>query len=94
MRIGYALYLTGEINYPEHLKNKITFIGDFKAPIAFGTYKELYSNLDEDFYKILSIFKWHKTGLISVNIDDLTYAQAVAVKYLIEYNDSLKQRII
>lgn len=66
--------------------------GDFKNPIAIDTYKNLYKCLDDDFYLILSIYKWFKTGLLKVTLEDLTYDVALGVRYLIEYNQYLEKK--
>lgn len=64
--------------------------GNAKNPIAIDTYENLYKNLDAEFYSILSVYQWHKTGLYKVDIDKIPYSWALSIKYLIEYNEILE----
>lgn len=79
------------MNYPPHLANKLTWAGNVKNPIAIDTYKNLYSNLDEEFYLILSIFSWYKTKLINLNVEKLPYKIALGLKYLIDLDEIEKR---
>lgn len=79
------------MNYPPHLANKLTWAGNVKNPIAIDTYKNLYSNLDEEFYLILSIFSWYKTKLINLNVEKLPYTIALGLKYLIDLDEIEKR---
>lgn len=64
------------------------FVGeDFKNAIAIGTKEEIYSNLDNEFYTILEFWRWFKTGLMPLTLNDIPYWQAVGIRYLIEVND-------
>lgn len=67
--------------------------GNAKHPVAIGTYEELYKALDDEFFKILSIFSWWKTGIAKIDISDLPYKIAVGLKYLIDYNEVNKMRL-
>lgn len=69
------------------MANKITWAGTVKNPIAIDTYKNLYACLDAEFYKILSIFSWHKSGLIRVNAEKLPYKITLGLKYLIDIDE-------
>ena len=64
----------------------MTIAGTPEKPIAIDTYENLYKCLDSDFYTILSIYSWFKSGLYQVNINDLPYCYAVGLKYLIDIN--------
>lgn len=79
------------MNYPPHLANKLTWAGNVKNPIAIDTYKNLYSNLDEEFYLILSMFSWYKTKLINLNVEKLPYKIALGLKYLIDLDEIEKR---
>lgn len=68
--------------------------GDFKNPIAVDTYKNLYKCLDDDFYLILSMYKWFETGLYKIDLNNIPYKVALGLKYLIEYNEILKKDYI
>lgn len=43
--------------------------------------------------RILSLFSWHKSGLLKVDVSDLPYNIAVGLKYLIDYNEARKTRL-
>lgn len=85
--------LKGELTYPPHLRHKKTLAGNANYPVAFDTYENLYKCLDSEFYTILGIYKWFKSGLYQVNIDEIPYKWAVGLKYLIEYNEILERKI-
>lgn len=80
----------GEV-YPKHLRHKIIFAGTPENPIALDTYENLYKNLDDEFYRILAMYSWHKSGLYKVDIDKIPYSMVLGLKYLIDYNEA--QRI-
>lgn len=40
--------------------------------------------------QILSLYSWHKSGLITVKATDLPYKFALGLKYLIDYNEVRK----
>lgn len=67
--------------------------GNAKHPVAIGTYESLYKSLDEEFFRILSIFSWWKTGIVKLDVSDLPYTMAVGLKYLIDYNEASKMRL-
>lgn len=73
------------------MANKLTWAGNVKNPIAIDTYKNLYLNLDEEFYLILSIFSWYKTKLINLNVEKLPYKIALGLKYLIDLDEIEKR---
>ena len=77
--------------YPKHLRHKVTFAGTPENPIALDTYENLYKNLDDEFYRILAIYSWHKSGLYKVDIDKIPYSMALGLKYLIEYNEVVEK---
>lgn len=83
----------GELTYPTYLKNKKTLAGNAENPIAFDTYENLYKCLDSEFFTILGIYKWFKSGLYQVNIDEIPYGWALSLKYLIEYNNIVERKI-
>ena len=62
--------------------DKLTFLGDVKNPIAIGKKKDLWANLDEEFYSILELWRWFRAGLL--NINSLPYPTAVGIRYLVE----------
>ena len=62
--------------------DKLTFLGDVKNPIAVGKKRDLWANLDEEFYSILELWRWHRAGLL--NINTLPYPTAVGIRYLVE----------
>lgn len=65
------------------------FVGpDFKNAIAMGTKEEIYSNLDNDFYLIIELWRWQQTGLMHLTLNDLPYWQAVGIRYLIEVTNA------
>ena len=65
------------------------FVGeDFKNPIAIGTKEEIYSNLDNDFFLIVELWRWFRTGLMPLKLDNIPYWVAVGIRYLIEVNDA------
>lgn len=68
---------------PRHANNK-TFIGDVENPIAIGRKCDLWKNLDNEFYKILEQWRWHRAGLIPLDINKMSYSEALGVRYLIE----------
>lgn len=82
------------MNYPPHLADKLTWAGNVKNPIAIDTYKNLYSNLDEEFYLILSMFSWYKSGLISLNVEKLPYKIALGLKYLVDLEEVEKRSFL
>lgn len=69
-----------------------TFIGDFKNPIAVGTYRDIYSNLDEEFYQILELWRLFRAGLIDLDISEISYKISLSLRYLIE--DDLSRRAV
>lgn len=62
--------------------DKLTFLGDVKKPIAIGKKKDLWANLDEEFFQILELWRWVRAGLI--NINHLPYEIAIGIRYLVE----------
>jgi len=68
---------------PRHAENK-TFVGDVENPIAIGKKKDLWNNLDNEFYKILEKWRWHRSGLIVLDINTLPYNEALGIRYLTE----------
>lgn len=82
------------MNYPPHLANKLTWAGNVKNPIAIDTYKNLYSNLDKEFYLILSMFSWYKSKLINLNIEKLPYKIALGLKYLVDLEEVEKRSFL
>ena len=88
--IAYALMQKSE-TYPKRLRHKITFAGTPENPIALDTYENLYKNLDDEFYRILALYSWYKSGLYKIDIDTIPYSMVLGLKYLIDYNEA--QRI-
>ena len=80
--------------YPAHLRKKITFAGTVDNPIALDTYENLYKNLDDEFYRILGLYSWHKSGLFKVDIDKIPYPIVLGLKYLIDYNENRRINLI
>lgn len=66
--------------------------GDAKNPIEIDTYENLYKSLDAEFYSILDLYRWIKTGLYTPNINEIPYSWALSIRYLIEYNDYLERQ--
>lgn len=65
------------------------FVGeDFQNAIAIGTKEEIYANLDNDFFLILELWRWFKTGLMKLTLDDIPYWQAIGIRYLVEKDKS------
>lgn len=62
--------------------DKLTFLGDVKNPVAIGKKKDLWANLDEEFFQILDLWRWHRAELLKLN--SLPYEKAVGIRYLIE----------
>lgn len=81
----------GELTYPSYLRKEKTIAGTAENPIAYDTYENIYKCLDAEFYSILDIYMWHKSGLYKVNIDNIPYKWSLSVKYLIEYNEILEK---
>lgn len=90
--IAYALIQKGT-SYPSRLRHKKIFAGSPENPIAIDTYENLYKNLDDEFYRILAMYSWHKSGLYKVDIDKIPYSMVLGLKYLIDYNESQKMRL-
>lgn len=82
------------MKYNSELANKITWAGTVKNPIAIDTYRNLYANLDDEFYRILNIYSWFKTGLVNLKVQDLDYKIALGLKYLIDYNEIEKRGLL
>ena len=61
---------------------KLTFLGDVKNPIAVGKKRDLWENLDVEFFQIVELWRWFRAGLI--NISSLPYPIAVGIRYLVE----------
>ena len=62
--------------------DKLTFLGDVKNPIAVGKKRDLWTNLDDEFFQILELWRWVRAGL--VNINELPYPVALGIRYLVE----------
>lgn len=62
--------------------DKLTFLGDVKNPVAVGKKRDLWANLDEEFFQILDLWRWHRAELLKLN--SLPYEKAVGIRYLIE----------
>ena len=69
--------------------DKLTFLGDVKNPIAVGKKRDLWENLDDEFFQILELWRWFRAGLL--NINSLPYPIALGIRYLVE--DDLKNRL-
>lgn len=72
--------------------DKLTFLGDVKNPIAVGKKRDLWANLDEEFYSILELWRWHRAGLIDINL--LPYEIAIGIRYLVEVDLAESKGII
>ena len=72
--------------------DKLTFLGDVKNPIAIGKKKDLWANLDEEFYRIHELWRWHRAGLIDIN--HLPYEIAIGIRYLVEVDLAESKGII
>lgn len=64
--------------------------GTAQNPIAIDCYRNLYMCLDSDFFAILGIYSWFKSGLLNVNIENIPFGYALGLKYLIDYNETRK----
>ena len=53
-----------------------------KTPVAIGRKKDLWANLDDEFFRILELWRWHRAGLLKIAA--LPYEKAVGIRYLIE----------
>ena len=73
------------------MANKLTWAGTVKNPIAIDTYKNLYACIDNEFYLIISMYSWFKSGLISINAEQLPYKIALGLKYLIDIDEIEKR---
>ncbi len=62
--------------------DKLTFLGDVKKPVAVGKKRDLWANLDDEFFQILDLWRWHRARLI--NINNLPYGKAIGIRYLVE----------
>ena len=69
--------------------DKLTFLGDVKNPIAVGKKRDLWANLDDEFFQIFELWRWFRAGLI--NINNLPFPIALGIRYLVE--DDLKNRL-
>ena len=58
--------------------DKLTFLGDVKKPVAVGKKRDLWANLDDEFFQILDLWRWHRAGLI--NINNLPYDKAIGIR--------------
>lgn len=61
---------------------KLTFLGDVKNPVAVGKKRDLWANLDDEFFQILDLWRWHRTKLLKLK--SLPYEKAVGIRYLEE----------
>lgn len=58
-------------------------LGDFKNPVAVGLKRDLWANLDAEFFQILEIWRWHRSAKL-IDLNTLPYHLACGVRYLIE----------
>lgn len=72
--------------------DKLTFLGDVKKPIAIGKKKDLWANLDDEFFQILELWRWVRAGLL--NINSLPYEIAIGIRYLVEVDLAESKGII
>ena len=91
MSIGWEIVKAGEekIN-PRHAENK-TFLGDAKNPIAIGKKKDLWANLDAEFYSILDEAFWINTGAMNMDLGAMSYKRASGIRYILT---DLKKRAV
>lgn len=82
VKIAWEIYKTGELKLTSWEGEKLTFLGDVKTPVAIGKKKNLWANLDEEFWQILDLWRWHRAGLIEIL--NLPYEKAVGIRYLVE----------
>ncbi len=64
--------------------------GNAKNPVAIDTYENLYGCLDPEFFAILGVYSWFKSGLLKVEIANIPYGWVLGLKYLIDYNEASK----
>ena len=64
-----------------------------KNPIAIGRKKDLWANLDNEFWQILDIWRWHKSKLMDINIKTLPYYIALSMRYLTERHEADPQPV-
>ena len=91
--IAYELWqkgARGQTDYPKRLRYKRTIAGTPQNPVAIDTYENLYKCIDDEFYRILGIYSWFKSGIVHIDVSDLPYNLAVGLKYLIDYNEAAK----
>lgn len=67
--------------------------GTVENPLAIDTYENLYKNLDDEFFNILGLFSWFKSGLLQLDVSDIPYKYALGLKYLIDYNEAQRIRL-
>jgi len=91
VKIAWEIYKTGDFNTTAWEDDKLIFLGDVKRPTAIGKKKDLWANLDSDFYDILELWRWHRAGLLK--IASLPYEKAVGIRYLIEV-DFAENRVL
>ena len=70
---------------PRHYNHK-TFVGDVKNPLAIGKKGELWKNLDSEYFQIYELYRWIKSGLLDLKLQDLDAKTAIGIRYLIEAN--------
>ncbi|PNX49892.1 MAG: hypothetical protein BV457_00195 [Thermoplasmata archaeon M9B1D] len=60
------------------------FLGDVKNPVAIGKKKDLWKNLDNEFYEVFEIWRWFRIGMLKLNIQDLPCNIAIGIRTLCE----------
>ena len=71
--------------------DKLTFLGDVEKTVAVGKKRDLWANLDDEFFQILDLWRWPRAGLI--NINNLPYDKAIGIRYLVEIDIVERSRV-
>ena len=66
-------------------RDRLYFVGDVKRPFATGKKGELFDMVDDEFFEILDLYKWHKCGMINLDIEKHAYKALRGVRALREY---------
>ena len=70
MIIGFVLLKSGQYlpKMSQRESDKMFFVGDVNNPLAIGKKGEIMKLLDADFFALLELYRWFKSGMLNVDM--------------------------
>jgi len=67
-------------------RDRLYFVGNVKNPVAIGKKGELFDLVDEEFFEILDLYRWHKCGMMKIEVEKHPAIVCNGVRALMEFS--------